>query len=72
MFTRTFTEGSHIRDRAYNLIIPRVPITLDPKEEKHLREIPEINGLDIVDKLAITKAKWISQRFTSSWQAICL
>ena len=55
-FTSTFSEGSHIRERAFNIIVPRVLITFDPKDDSHLREVEEANGLK---KLAITRAKWI-------------
>jgi hypothetical protein len=55
-FTSAFSEGSHIRARAYNIIVPRVPITFDPKSEAHLREVEEANGLN---RLTIASAKWI-------------
>jgi len=55
-FTGTFLEGSHIEERTYNIIVPRVPITFEPSDEKHLQEIEEINNLD---KCAIARAKWI-------------
>jgi len=35
-FTLAFSEGSYISERKFNLVIPRVPITFDPKEEPHL------------------------------------
>lgn len=55
-FTSTFSEGSHIEERTYSIIVPRVPITFEPSDEKHLRELEEVNDLD---KRAIVKAKWI-------------
>ena len=55
-FTSAFAEGSHIRERSYNVIVPRVPITFDPKNEVHLREVEEANGLK---KRTIARAKWI-------------
>src|SRR6266850_6176845 len=55
-FTEAFAEGSHIREHCYNLIAPRVPITFDPSNEQHLREVEEANNLD---KGVIHKAKWI-------------
>jgi hypothetical protein len=55
-FTKEFSEGSQIRVRTFNLIVPQVPITFDPKEDKHLQEIEEVNGL--VNNVLI-KAKWI-------------
>ena len=44
-FTKAFSEGLHVRERLYSLVVPRVPITFEPKEDKHLREIKEVNGL---------------------------
>jgi hypothetical protein len=35
-FANTFSEGSHIREQTYNIIIPWVPITFDPKNAEHL------------------------------------
>jgi hypothetical protein len=55
-FTKAFSEGSHISERKYNLIIPRVPITFNPKDEGHLRELEEANSLL---KYEILKVKWI-------------
>ena len=55
-FTRMFSEGSHIREKAYNIIVPRVPTTFEPNDEKHLCEVEEVNGLD---KKVLTRAKWI-------------
>jgi hypothetical protein len=55
-FTSAFSEGSHIRARAFNIIVPRVPITFDPKNDEHLREVEEANGLK---RLTIARAKWI-------------
>lgn len=49
-------EGSHITSRQYNLIVPRIPITCDPKDEKHLHEVEEANGLRPNE---IFKARWI-------------
>jgi len=55
-FTKAFSEGSHITARKYNLIVPRIPITFDPKDKKHLHEVEEANGLRPNE---ITKARWI-------------
>jgi len=55
-FTTAFVEGSHIADRSYSLIIPNVPISFDLKDDKHLREVEEVNGLKTKE---IVKAKWI-------------
>ena len=55
-FEKAFSPEAHIRERAYNLIVPRVPVTFEPSEDKHLREIEEANSLNIS---AISKARWI-------------
>ena len=54
---RSFCSAkSQIRERSFNLIAPRIPITFDPSDEKHLHEIKKTNCLD---KHAIRRAKWI-------------
>jgi hypothetical protein len=55
-FTETFSEQSHIRERAYNLVVPRIPTTYDLKDSNHLQELEETNGLGIN---TIGKARWI-------------
>jgi len=55
-FTKAFSEGSHITARKYNVIVPRIPITFDPKDKKHLHEVEEVNRLCPNE---ITKARWI-------------
>ncbi|KAH9953861.1 hypothetical protein BC827DRAFT_1097450, partial [Russula dissimulans] len=55
-FMAEFSKDSQVRDRTYNLVVPRVPITFEPSNEAHLREIEEENGLH---KHAVRKAKWI-------------
>lgn len=55
-FANAFSKGAHIRDREYNLIVPRVPLTFNPKKDADLREIEEANSLT---PRVISKAKWI-------------
>jgi len=55
-FTAAFTEGLHIAERSYNLIAPSMPISFDPKADKHLCKLEEANGLRVKE---IVKAKWI-------------
>ena len=55
-FTEAFVEGSQITERSYSLIVPNVPISFDPKDDKHLCEVEEVNGLKTKE---IVKAKWI-------------
>ena len=55
-FTTAFVEGSQITERSYSLIVPNVPISFDPTDDKHLREVEESNGLNTKE---IVKAKWI-------------
>ena len=55
-FTEAFSKGSHIRERTYNLIAPRVPIIFDPENKTHIREIEEANALR---EYTIRKARWI-------------
>jgi hypothetical protein len=55
-FTVKFAPGCTIKPRQYAILAPRVPLTFEPNNANHLREIEERNGLG---KNAITKAKWI-------------
>ncbi len=55
-FADSFAEGAHIREREYSLIAPRVPLTFEPDNESHLREIEEANNLP---SRVIRKARWI-------------
>ena len=45
-FADDFSPQAHIRERTYNLIVPRVPITFDPSKDTDLREIEEVNNMD--------------------------
>ncbi|KAH9957672.1 hypothetical protein BC827DRAFT_1087022, partial [Russula dissimulans] len=56
VFMAEFLKDSQIRDRTYNLVVPRVPITFEPSNKAHLHEIEEANGLH---KHTVRKAKWI-------------
>jgi len=56
MFANAFSKGLHIRDRLYNIVAPRVPLTFEPENNTHLREIEEANGLT---PCAMCKAQWI-------------
>ena len=55
-FADAFSKGAHIQEREYILVAPRVPLTFDPGNPDHLREIEETNALP---KLIIRKARWI-------------
>jgi len=49
-------EGSHIAERTYSIIVPNVPILFNPKDNKHLCKVEEVNRLKTKE---IVKAKWI-------------
>jgi hypothetical protein len=44
-FTRRFDPDTTIRDRVHPIMVPRIPLTLDPSNPTHLREIEEVNRL---------------------------
>ena len=56
MFADSFVKGAHIRAREYNLIAPSIPLTFEPENGSHLREIEETNSLP---PRVIRKARWI-------------
>src|ERR1019366_4696620 len=55
-FTERFVPGCMIKPRQFAILAPRIPLTLDPGNANHLREIEKANGLG---KNAITKIRWI-------------
>ena len=55
-FCEAFSVGSIIRQRTYNLILPGIPLTLDPSQPKNLHEIEETNRLKVD---SICKIRWI-------------
>ena len=55
-FTACFAPGASIRRRQYLVLVSKIPITLDPTMEAHVREIEEANR---IQEHAITKIKWI-------------
>jgi hypothetical protein len=55
-FANAFSKGVHICEREYILVMPGVPLTFNPENTAHLREIEETNSLP---KLIICKVRWI-------------
>lgn len=55
-FTIALADDATIVKRSYSILVPRVPLTFDPTEENHLREIEECNELP---EGTIIKARWI-------------
>jgi len=55
-FANKFSNEAHIRERTYNLIVPRVPTTFKPSVDMNLCKIEEANSLDTK---IIRKARWI-------------
>ena len=54
-FMEKFSADSQVRQRSYNLIVPRVLVIFDPYDMIHLHEVEEANNLSAT----ITKTKWI-------------
>jgi hypothetical protein len=55
-FLDKFAIGASIRVRKYNVLLRWVPLTFDPNNIKHLREIEEVNSLP---DHSIWNARWI-------------
>ena len=55
-FTCKFDPDTAIRDRVHPIMVPRIPITFDPNNPKHLREVEEVNRMH---PNTIKKARWI-------------
>jgi hypothetical protein len=55
-FTIHFHPGATIKPRQFALLAPRTPLTFDPDNDNHLREIEETN---LLGNNTIVKARWI-------------
>ena len=67
-FTRRFNPDTTIRDRVHPIMVPRIPITFDPSNPKHLREVEEANGLPTN---TIKKARWIKPEYRRAPNQSC-
>ena len=55
-FTVALADDASITKRSFSMLVPRIPLTFDPTEDSHLREIEECNELP---EGTIIKARWI-------------
>jgi hypothetical protein len=60
IFTANFIAGAVVKPKQYSLIVPRIPLTFNPEDGEHLREVKEGNNLP---KSIIVKSKWIKPKF---------
>ena len=67
-FTRRFDPDTTIRDRVHPIMVPRIPITFDPGNPVHLREVEEANGLPTN---TIKKARWIKPEYRRAPNQSC-
>jgi hypothetical protein len=56
LFTKSLGVDANIRPHQHVILVPKIPITLDPSNETHLREIEETNSLKVN---SISKMRWI-------------
>ena len=59
-FTRKFDPDVYIRDHIHLIMVPRIPLTFDPSNPVHLREIEETNRMP---KKLIKRARWIKPEY---------
>jgi hypothetical protein len=59
-FTSKLDANACIRDRAYPILVPRVPLTFDPSNQEHLREV---EGMNNMGANTISKARWIKPEY---------
>jgi len=59
-FTNKFNLDTCIREQVHPIMVPRIPITFDPSNPKHLREVEEINRLP---EKTIKRARWIKPEY---------
>jgi hypothetical protein len=55
-FLSAFSRDAELSKRSYLVLVPRVPLTFDPSNDTHLREVEEANALPTG---VIQKARWI-------------
>ena len=55
-FTSGIAPDASITKRVYSILVPRVPLTFNPTDDKHLREVEESNNLPAG---TLDKARWI-------------
>jgi hypothetical protein len=56
LFTKSLGVDANIRPCQHAILVPKIPITLNPSNEVHLREIEETNNLKVN---SISKMRWI-------------
>ena len=49
-------SSAMVKERSYQILVPRVPVTFDPANKEHLRELEEQNNMHAK---RIQRAKWI-------------
>ena len=59
-FTSGISPDASIVKRTYSMLVPWVPLSFDPSNEDHLREIEECNSIPAG---TITKARWIKPAY---------
>ena len=63
-FTKKLDTNAYIKERTYQLVVLRVPISFDLLKQKHLHEVKMINNLA---PNSISKARWIKPLYR--WHA---
>jgi hypothetical protein len=67
-FTRKFDPDTTIRDWVHPVMVPRIPLTFDPSNPTHLREVEEVNQMP---PKAIKKARWIKPEYRHAPRQSC-
>ena len=55
-FTKALADDASIAKRLFSILVPRIPITFNPADQTHLREVEECNE---IPQGTIAKARWI-------------
>jgi hypothetical protein len=59
-FTVLFHPEATLKPRQFAILAPHTPLTFDPNNENHLREVEKANGLS---RNIIAKARWIKPSY---------
>jgi hypothetical protein len=67
-FTRHFNPDTIIRDHMHPIMVPKIPLTFNPNDPAHLREVKEVNRLS---PKSIKKARWIKPEYRHTPEQSC-
>jgi hypothetical protein len=59
-FINKMGMSTHIKDRNFPILVPRVPLSFDPTNQEHLHKVESVNNLP---PKTLSKARWIKPEY---------